>query len=250
MTLARRHYQRTSAASASAGAAPGEQVNASAYELMLARLAEDRRRLKEVQSIERKIEVKRTLLPEYEPWVTGALESGRGGQDAVLMTIMVWRIDTGDYSGALQIAEYALAHDLVMPDHYQRGVPTVISEEIADRALAILSTGGEFDHVCLSTVEQLTRDCDMPDEVRAKVHKALGLALAAKAGNPPFAGPSLHYAEIARDHLRRALQLHDRVGVKKEIERLDRALKNSPAATDAGSTGEASTEPGAAAAPE
>ena len=60
MTLARRHFQRVTAAAASAAAEAGEPINASAYELMLARLYEDKRRLKEVQSIERKIEISKS----------------------------------------------------------------------------------------------------------------------------------------------------------------------------------------------
>ncbi|MBN4688500.1 terminase, partial [Escherichia coli] len=116
-------------------------MDANAYELMLAKLAEDRRRLKEVQSIERKIEIKRQILPDYAPWVQGALEAGRGGQDAVLMTVMVWRIDVGDFAGALDIAAYALRHGLVLPDQYQRDAATLIAEEIADQALASFSAG-------------------------------------------------------------------------------------------------------------
>ena len=55
----------------------------------------------------------------------------------------------------------------------------------------------------------------MPDEVRAKLHKAIGYGLA--ASDPAK----------ALDHLRRALQLFANVGVKKDIERLERELKNS-----------------------
>lgn len=38
---------------------------------MLMQLAEHRRRLKQIQSIERKIEVKRQLLPEYAAYIQG-----------------------------------------------------------------------------------------------------------------------------------------------------------------------------------
>lgn len=230
MTLARRHFQRVSAAQASASADAGEPINANAYELQLIKLVEDRRRLKEVQSIERKIEIKRQLLPDYAPWVDGVLEAGRGGQDAVVMTVMVWRIDTGDFEGALQIARYALENGLVMPDQYQRDVATLVAEEVADQALAAFSAGKGFDAGVLSVTEGLTSGRDMPDEVRAKLHKALGLALTALAGEPPFATAEAHgSATVALEHLRRAVHLHDRVGVKKDIERLERAIKNSPA---------------------
>ncbi|ALN92508.1 phage small terminase subunit [Lysobacter gummosus] len=238
MTLARHHFERVSAAEASASADPGEPINASAYELMLMKLAEDRRRLKLVQSVERKIEVKRKLLPEYAPWIEGVLSSGRGGQDAVLMFVLVWHIDAGNYADALRIADYALRFDLAMPDTYQRTTATVIAEQIADAALIAQAGGAAFSLGVLSQAEELTRDKDMPDEVRAKLHKALGIGYMAKAGEAPYSGAPRGWAEIARDHLRRALQLHDRVGVKKEIERLDRALnKPDPALRQAESGG-------------
>ncbi|GIX38031.1 MAG: bacteriophage terminase endonuclease subunit [Silanimonas sp.] len=219
-SLAQRHYQRAVAALAAA-AAPGESVpaHASAYELMLAQLAEDRRRLKALQSVERKIEAKRQMLPQYEAWVQGVLAGGSGRQDDVLMTVMVWRIDTGDYPGALDIAEYALRHGLTLPDQYQRSTATVVVEEIAERALAALTAGEAFDPQILERAERLTADCDMPDEARAKLHKALGLLY-----------QSTQPAEALRN-FRRALALHERVGVKKEIERLERELKNSARTT-------------------
>lgn len=118
---ARRHFQRVSASLAAASAAPGETLAGSAYELMLAKLATDRRRLKSIMSIERKIEVKRVeLLPEYVDYVAGALAGGRGAQDDVLTTVMIWRVDAGDYAGALDIARYAIAHRMTLPDQYDR----------------------------------------------------------------------------------------------------------------------------------
>lgn len=226
MTPARRHFLRMSAATAAAAAEPGTPVNATAYELTLAKLAEDRRRLKQVQSIERKIEVKRTLLPEYDPWVDGVIKSGRGAQDAVLMTVMVWRLDVGDFAGALEIAEYALKHDLAMPDQYKRDLPTVIAEEVAEKALAELAAGEAFPANVLDRTQAMTAERDMPDEVRAKLHKAAGLLAAGSA-------ESLEAAEAALEHLRRAVQLHERVGVKKEIERIERFIKKqTPSSPD------------------
>lgn len=221
MTLARRHFQRTTAAE-TAQAAGGNShalAGASAYELMLAKLGTDKRRLKEIQSIERKIEVKRVLLPEYQPWVDGVLAEGRGAQDDVLMTVMLWRFDAQDFLGGLDIARYALNHKLVMPDAYERSTATVIAEEIAINALALIDDGEAVDVHLLFEAEGITRDQDMPDEVRAKLHKAIGYAL--RDNNKPE----------ALNHLRRALQLHDRVGVKKDIEKIERELKNAAAST-------------------
>ena len=222
---AKAHFLRVAAAvSTAAGGDPTrDQVVGSQYELMLAKLAEDKRRLKDVQSIERKAEVKAQLIPEYMPWIEGVLESESGQQDDVLMTVFVWAIDCGQFDIALRIASYAIGHDLVMPDQYKRDVPCVLAEEVADAALRL----GDADKpriagVLVNTLT-LTEGCDMPDEVRAKLLKAIGYAARA-------AGQLVE----AKAALERALQLHDKVGVKKDIERLETLIKNSTGASGDG----------------
>lgn len=219
-TPAQAHFLRVSAVVASAAAAADNPLqNATGYELMLAKLAEDRRRLKGIQSMEAKADVKREILPEYAPWVDGVLTSGSGAQDEVLMSVMVWRIDAGDYAGAMDIAAYAIAHKLLMPDRYQRTTGTVIAEEIADAAKRAREGNVLFDPDIILRAMTLTEFTDMPDQVRAKLHKEFGLALFDIDKS------------VALGHLQRATQLHDKVGVKKEMEKLERELKNLGAAT-------------------
>ena len=88
---------------------------ASVYELHLAKLQQDYLRLKQVQSTEGKAELKRQLLPEYSPYVEGVLAEGKGAQDQVMTTLMVWRMDATDFAGALDIADYVITHSLLMP---------------------------------------------------------------------------------------------------------------------------------------
>lgn len=223
---ARAHFQRVSAAMAAAAVAPGESLaGASRYELMLMKLASDRQRLHSIKSIERKAAVKRELLPDYADYVAGSLEGGRGAQDDVLTTIMLWRIDAGDYAGALAIAEYALVHGLTLPDSFDRSTATVVAEEFAEAAISALKAqpAQSFDADQLKHVADLTESHDMPDQVRAKLYKALGLAVQDQP-------------EVALSYFMRAVQLHDRVGVKNDIDRLQKQLGQSAAGSDAGST--------------
>lgn len=214
---AKAHFQRAIAASMETAASPIDRAAASQYELMLVKLAEDRRRLKDIQSIERKIDVKRQLLPEYQPWIEGILQSDTGQQDDVFMTVLVWTIDTGNIEAAIPLAQYALRHNLAMPDQYQRTPACVIAEEAADIALK----GAPVSFILLGAVAAMTADHDMPDEVRAKLHKAIGYGMR-EAG----------LLEQARERLAYALQLHDKIGVKKDIERLDTLIKNAGAAPE------------------
>lgn len=230
---ARAHFLRASAAALGAVAAAeagAPAPNTSQYELMLAKLAEDRRRLKDVQSLERKAEVKREILPDYAPWVEGALKNAAGRQDDVLMTVMVWRIDIGDLAGALPIARYAIRHKLTLPDRFERNVATLVAEEFAEQSLKAVAAEQPVDIESLGQIGELTEPEDMPDEVRAKLHKAMGYAIRAEANATVEDDQRIDGLTIAKQHLQRALGLNGRVGVKKDIERLDTLLKNSAAA--------------------
>ena len=213
------HLMRVQAAQATANAAPGAAVDSStshAHALIRAKLDTDRRRLKLLQSVERKIEVKRELLPDYEAYVDGVLAGGQGVQDDVLGYVLCWRIDVGDFAGALPIARYVLTHNLSMPDRFQRTTATLVAEEPAEQALKAYTAGKPFDVAVLREVMNVTLPYDMPDQVRAKLHFALGRLL---AETEP--GEALVY-------LRRAVELYDKVGAKKDIEQLERRLRHLP----------------------
>ncbi|HGD9198433.1 TPA: terminase, partial [Escherichia coli] len=79
------------------------------------------------------------------------------------------------------------------------------------------AAGESVDTRLLTETLELTATADMPDEVRAKLHKITGLFL--RDGGD---------AAGALAHLQRATQLDCQAGVKKEIERLERELKPKP----------------------
>lgn len=215
LSPARRHMMRQSAVEASQRDS-GPLRYANGYERMLLKLNEDKRTLKQVRSNEKKAEIKRKLLPEYVPWVDGVLSEGRGAQDAILMTVMIWRLDAGDITGALDIARYALRFGLVPPDLYKRNSTAyLLAEEVSDAATRAYTAKEAVDPAPLLATLELTNAEDMPDQVRAKLHKIIGYVLR-------DAGRALE----ALEHLKRALQLHDRCGVVKDIERLARDLRN------------------------
>lgn len=210
---AQRHMMRVSAQEA-AQRENSALRHASGYELMLMRLAGDMRTLKGVHSVERKAEIKRGMLPEYAPWVTGVLAEGRGAQDAVLMTVMVWKLDADDIAGALEIARYALKYGLAMPSHLNRPTGYFLAEDVAIAAERLRTAGKPVAVSLLLDTMALTESADMPDKVRAKLHKITGLVLRDEGA-----------VIQALEHLKRAMQLDRLAGVKKDIERLERAIK-------------------------
>lgn len=130
LSPARQHRLRVQAEQAAREG--GSVRHASGYDLMLLQLAEDRRRLKGVQSTVKKAEIKVELLPKYAAWAEGVLAAGGAQQDDVLMYVMLWRIDAGDYAGALEIGRHALRHGWVMPLG-NRNVQTVPSVRMTQR---------------------------------------------------------------------------------------------------------------------
>ncbi len=214
---ARKHFERARAKVEASQSTPAKPQG-DAYELHKAAIIEDTRRLADIQSIERKVEAKRELLPAYEDYVHGVLEGGKGQQDDVLMTLMVWYLDVGELQTAMDISEYAVHHGLETPDRYQRSTAALVSEEVADFALKLEDDAENQDEV----LEQLQRalamfaEADMHDQIKAKLFKAEGYLLRA-TGNPATALASLE----------RALKLNEKIGVKKDIESLKKDLKNS-----------------------
>lgn len=220
LSPARRHRMRVQAETVQQREA-NPLRHATGYEQMLVKLNEDKRRLKKIHSTERKAELKRQLLPDYLPWIAGVMNSGRGAQDAIVMTVMIWRLDTGDITGALEIARYALKHGLVSPDGFKRdSLPYLLAEEVASAATRAWTAKEAVDMAPLLETIRLTDAEDMPDQVRAKLHKIAGYVYRDAGGT--------HEAMI---HLKRALQLHEGCGVKKDIERLATAMKKQAQAS-------------------
>lgn len=255
MSLARQHRERTLATQAASAPATGgglapatvtqtaTPAGRAARQITL-RLQHDLRRLKEIKAISLKIAAKREMLPEYRAWCDGELEAGRmtvgdalGTSDAaeVLPTIMVWSIDVGDWQRALELAAHVLRHDVPMPARYERDAATVVLEQIATAALKVQAANRRFPLDVLEQVDELTRDVDMHDEPRAKLVKAIGTELARDAealesGTPEHTAT----ASLALGTLQRAQALHDRIGVKTEIKRLEKALAPSTPPQQAG----------------
>lgn len=245
-TPAMRHFARKMAAKAAAlradpvagddgrsGGAPATE-----YELQLAELGSDLKALKNIQAIDGKKALKRDLIGKYDGWVGGLLDAHAAGvkpvRDDILLHMMMWALDIEDYDRALSTVSYVLDNDLALPERFSRTAPTFIAEMSADNALAHLSQGEDCNLDWLIFVRDETADGDMLDPVRAKLHKAIGLALARKAeameagDNGPAGGKAGALGESVKQ-LREALRLG--AMVKKELARIEKLANDAtPAA--------------------
>lgn len=211
------------------------------YAALKVRLDDNLRQLADVESHEARKPLKAEFIQTFAPWVDGIIAADAPVQDEIVLTCMVWAIDVGDFAEAVRLGEFALRHGLQMPERYKRGVACFLREDIAEIAL---QQPDAVDLPLLVKIEGLTAAADMPDPAKAKLHKALGRAWAAKAEafdptdeNAP-AGGKAAFTEEALQQLRRALTLDSKAGVKKDIEQLDRRLRDLQAAAAKGGASE------------
>ncbi|MBU1605772.1 MAG: terminase [Alphaproteobacteria bacterium] len=250
MSLAMRHKakmagrQRAANSAALPGkrpAAPQRSREVTEYENRRAELGEDLRSLKEIQSIEAKIARKADLLPKYDDWCAGVLEAAAAAQaedkrietDDILVQTMVWAIDCADAERAVPRAAVVIGHGMELPTRFERTAGCMIAEEFAETAMKAL----QLDETSVPplapflTIEELTEGEDMPDQVRAKLHRAIGEVIlraadVAPEGDQGPAGGKRAAITAAIGKFKRALQLDSKAGVKKLIEARERQLRD------------------------
>lgn len=236
-----RHRQRTLAILAGAAAphkpaAPDEKTEAGQeYAALKVRLHDNLRQLQDTESHEARKPMKAEFAKHFASWVDGVIEADQPVQDEILLTCMVWAIDTGDFAEAVRLGSFAIRHGLAMPDRYKRSVACFLREDIAQIEI---DAPGSVELELLLQIEQLTRDADMPDPAKAKLHKAIGRAWRAKAeafdpaDDSAPAGGKAAYVDAALAQLKRALELDRKAGVKKDIEQLERLARDLHAAPE------------------
>ncbi|HHZ1081840.1 phage terminase small subunit [Yersinia enterocolitica] len=221
LTPAQRHYDKVMAERR--GTTEDVVQGGSAYEQQLHRLRIDQRRLSQFQSHTTRAEMKREMLPAYDGWLDGVLTANSGQSDEIVTTCMVWSVDAGLYRDALRLAEYVIGHNLPMADKYQRTAACFVVDQLSEAALLnfkIASTNNPAIEIdILLRLQELTADKDMPDEARAKLLKAIGYTLRQSTNQADQASALIW--------LQRALAAHTDVGVKKDIEVLERNLKKA-----------------------
>lgn len=235
LTPAQRHFQRVMAERHGKTEEFTEAAR-TAHEQILHRLRMDQSALRRVQSDQVKAEMKKQLLPQYDGWIEGTLDGNSGRQDEVIVTLMIWAIDAGDYPLAVRIGRYVIEHNLAMPDQFRRTAATALVEELCDPILVQVKADESTDLTAhlqvLDELAQIVEGKDMPDVVLAKLFKVRGFAL--RGGDDAAQAKALEL-------LRQALKLDANAGVKKAIESLARQVKKAGQTTDGAGDNDADT---------
>lgn len=211
------------------GSNPHGGPQGSEYQLLLGVLAEHKRKLSTISSIEAKAVYKAQAVQQFDGWIDGVLQSGTGEPDEILSTMLTWNADAGNYQRALDIAAYSIKHELAMPDEFNRNIAEFLMDVFSEKAEKSKLGTIEEAKVWLGEVIELTQGLDCLDQPKAKILKMHAFALIGKLGNSEFSpeGLDVHEAATALNELKRAFELNSKVGVKKDIEKLERYIKNT-----------------------
>lgn len=235
-----RHRQRILAAQAgepeaAPNAPPPELAKESPagqeYAALRVALHDNLRSLSDIASIEARNPVKMEMARTYAPWIEGVLQAGEQGQaaqDEILVWNLIWAIDYRDWDYALRLAAHAIRFNLASPDRMNSTIACFLAEQVATISLTLQDA---VPHDVLARVLALIEGHDMPDQAKAKLHKALGRSFARRAkafdpaaDNAPAGGKAAYLTEAVA-HLERALRLDNSIGVRSEIKALNKALE-------------------------
>ncbi|WAU72942.1 MULTISPECIES: phage terminase small subunit [unclassified Acinetobacter] len=170
--------------------------------------------LSNIRAVDKKVEFKKLWLPEFQGFIDASLAQSPAEQNTALMYLMAWAIDTDNFKLALQIGQHGILNGMVMPEKFKRTVAEVLAENVAEACIKDVELGVENASV-LESITELVRGEDIVNEAHAKIYKAFGLAI------------SESRPAEALEAFKNALRLHDKSGVKKNIEQLERLLKRN-----------------------
>lgn len=238
MSLALEHKRRVlaqgSAAVAQVAAAatlpysPGEALSSPAnarkhLKLMEAGLDEDLARLKGIQSLAGKQDLKRTeLLPKYQDYIHRYLESGLVMPNRVLVQVLVWLFDTTQFDDALELADIAIKQGQLMPERFKRrDIQTFVADAVCEWAYAEYQAGRSPEPYLSNLLPRVDGEWELTEQIPSKYHKLIGMrAMEADEW------------ETALKHLERSTELYAKAGNDTRIDKCRKALaKQQPATT-------------------
>lgn len=185
----------------------------SIYELQLVELKNDKSLLSNIKSEIERGQAKALLIPKYMPYVDGIISADQKVNDDIVTTIMTWCFDAYMFNEGLKIAEFALKHDLDMPDAFSRDTASVVAEEIANSALSKIKTNEPFDLSILLKANELTEHANMHDPIRAKLFCAIGRCYF-----------NINAWELAIQYMTKAIERKDNIGCKEELRKAEKAF--------------------------
>jgi hypothetical protein len=223
--------QGSAAASASAEPAaysPGAALNSPAnaqkhLKLMEVALAGDLDRLHQLNSLDQRQQLKCSeLLPKYQEYVTRYRESGLNFPNQVLMYVLVWLFDTGEFVAGQELADFAMSQGQELPERFKRNIPTFVGDAVIDWAEAEHKAGHSPEPYLSDLLPRVETEWKLFERIPARYHRLLG-----------FMAMDRKDWALAVTHLERAEALYPEIRVETRLKGARKALaKQLAQATD------------------
>lgn len=199
---------------ASAKAAPGKLAGAQLEALVSASLTEDLAALKGLNSVERKVAMKRdTLIPKYGDYARRLKDAGKTAHE-LLGYWLVWLFDVGMMAEAFEHALWCLKNGVALPARFQSDIRFFIAAQVLEWAEAEFAAGRSpepyFSALFTETLMEPEK-WNLPDDLRARFFRLRGL-MAEKDGDLALAEADLQKALDLGAKVKTAL-----AGVRKKI---------------------------------
>lgn len=104
------------------------------YDIVEAQFERHCDQLSALNSIDEKVEFKKSILPDYIQFLTEYQQKGERYPNAVLSRVVFWLLDTGDIHNAFNFAKLAIEQQQIQPAGFKRTLTTAFVESIADWA--------------------------------------------------------------------------------------------------------------------
>ena len=227
MSLALAHKRRVLAqgpAMAAAGAAavgysPAAALSSPAnaqkhLKLMDDALAVDLERISAINSRELRQQLKRDeLLPKYQEYVQRYRDSGLSFPNSVLVYVLIWLFDTTQFEKGLELADFAMSQGQVLPERFNRDIPTFVADEVIEWAEAEFKAGRSPEPYISNLLPRVDGEWNLFERIPARYHKQLGI----------LAMDRKEWA-LAVTHFERAEALYDGIGVGTRLAGARKAL--------------------------
>lgn len=175
----------------------------------------DLNRMSHIRSRQRRNQFKRDLIPTYQPWINEQMqsESVSAKRQRMFVWLLLWRVDAGDWMGALDMLPFAFAHGMQAPQDFSRTLAEAVTEQIID---GVVNQKQEAEQVgLLNDLQRMIAGKDITDEISAKLHKCLGVAYLVSE------------PQKALGLFEQAIKLNPRAGVRRLIDKLNKPAKVS-----------------------
>jgi len=219
--------QGSAAASASAipatyspGAALNSPANAQKHlKLMEVALAGDLDRLHQLNSLDQRKQLKRSeLLPKYQDYVTRYRESGLNFPNQVLVYVLIWLFDTGEFVAGHELADFAMSQGQELPERFRRDIPTFVADAVIEWAEAEERAGRSPEPYVTDLLPRVDGEWKLFERIPARYHRLLGLLAMARKD-----------WAAAVTHLERAEVLYPEIRVETRLKGARKALAKQQA---------------------